>query len=651
MIKKILLQSLFLISLIATTQAQEIQRLQPKFWYGVSGAANFNFYSGTTQTLNSETKSQTAFHDGSGIAPYGSILLEYRPTPIWGVMVNLGYDGRGGSFDGVIEPCNCPADLETSLSYFVFEPSLRIAPFSNGFYLFLGGAYNYNLNKSFTFSQEPQVTSSNDANLIITEGDFSEIRSSLFSGQVGIGVDIPLASKTSRTQFNISPFVSYHPYFGHEPRNIESWSLQTVRAGIALKIGHARAVKEIIKPVVVIPSTPIISEPDAKFSIKAPAGIPARRVVKESFPIRNYVFFNENSSEIPARYIQLSSKEAMEFRQNTSQEAEPIDVEGRSKRQLTAYYNILNILGDRMRNNPTSTVTLIGSSAGKGAPAGKEYAESIKSYLVKAFSINPTRITTEGRNQPIIPSEQPGGTIDLAMLRDGDRRVDIVSSSAILLAPLEFTSVIDDTRKGSVIFTTEAENNATIKSWTLDVIDENENTKHFGPYTSEQASISGNDILGERRDGTYKVVMNAQTNDGKLIRKESSLRLVHDNVIIQNELRFSVLFDFDKSKTVSTYEKFLTDVVAPQIQENSIVQIHGHSDIIGDTEYNMTLSQERARDAQTILEKALTKTGKKGVKFESYGFGDKADFAPFKNNLPEERFYNRTVIIDIVLDK
>ena len=30
------------------------------------------------------------------------------------------------------------------------------------------------------------------------------------------------------------------------------------------------------------------------------------------------------------------------------------------------------------------------------------------------------------------------------------------------------------------------------------------------------------------------------------------------------------------------------------------------------------------------------------------GFGDDADFAPFENKFPEERFYNRTVIIDIV---
>jgi hypothetical protein len=36
------------------------------------------------------------------------------------------------------------------------------------------------------------------------------------------------------------------------------------------------------------------------------------------------------------------------------------------------------------------------------------------------------------------------------------------------------------------------------------------------------------------------------------------------------------------------------------------------------------------------------------VKFEVYGFGEDQGLAPFDNKLPEERFYNRTVIIDIL---
>src|SRR5205085_592934 len=96
------------------------------------------------------------------------------------------------------------------------------------------------------------------------------------------------------------------------------------------------------------------------------------------------------------------------------------------------------------------------------------------------------------------------------------------------------------------------------------------------------------------------------------------------------------------------YEKFLEEVVAPLIPEDGTVIIHGHTDIIGEEQYNHTLSNDRATGSQKVLEQAIAKAGKKGVKFESYGFGEDLRLAPFDNKYPEERFYNRTVIIDIV---
>jgi OmpA-OmpF porin, OOP family len=62
------------------------------------------------------------------------------------------------------------------------------------------------------------------------------------SGQVGVGVDIPVTASTSKTQVLISPFVSFLPHFGQDPRNIEKWDLTTVRGGIALKFGTGREI-------------------------------------------------------------------------------------------------------------------------------------------------------------------------------------------------------------------------------------------------------------------------------------------------------------------------------------------------------------------------------------------------------------------------
>jgi outer membrane protein OmpA-like peptidoglycan-associated protein len=656
MIRKLIFSSLMLIGIATTLQAQDAERTQPKFWLGVSGGANVNMYTGTTQTLNPTLIAPAAFHDGLGVGGFASLLLEFRPVPVIGFMLNLGYDNRGGAFDQVISPCDCPEDLKTGLSYATVQPSIRISPFGPNFYVFLGGAYGYNLNKSFAYTFDQN----NGDVLNTTEGEFSDIRPHVFSTHVGMGYDIQLSAVNSPLQVALSPFVSYHPYFGQAPRTIESWSLSTVRVGMALKFGTGKVnevekvipipekkpvIAEAVKPVpvVIVP----VGESDVKFITRAPLTVPVKRTLNESFPIRNYVFFEETSTNIPNRYVKLNKSQAVAFKSEQLRKTEPKDQEGRSKRQLNVYYNILNILGDRMRENPKATVTLIGASAGNGAELGKSYAESVKTYLVDVFGIAPARITTEGRDQPVNPSELPGGKSYLAMLRAGDRRVDIISTPD-LLTPLEIISEQPDPLDSRVVFSAKSDKNQPLKTWNVALTDENGTTQVYGPYTREQESVSGNTILGNRPEGKYKVLMTGQTQDGVTIRKESTLRLVRNVEPKEEALRFSILFDFDQPKAVQAYEKFLVEVVTPQITDNSKVIIHGHTDIVGSTEYNMQLSERRALDTRQILEKAVYDASKKGVVFETIAFGMDADNAPFENKLPEERFYNRTVIIDIV---
>jgi len=648
MIRRFYLLSLILIGLVTAVQAQEAQRPQPTFWLGVSGAANLNYFTGTTQTLNSSIIVPAAFHDGFGVGLAGSVLFEYHFNPVVGLMLNLGYENRGGAFNQTLSPCNCPETLHTPLAYLTAEPSLRIAPFSSGFYLYVGGGYGYNINKSFTYTfvQNPESRFNS------ATGDFSNIRKNVFSGQIGAGYDIPISAFNSPTQVMLSPFVSYHPYFGRDPRSVESWTITTIRIGVALKFGKAAVapVKEVAQapaaaPVVV---APVVIGGEVGFAVQAPSKMPATRRINETFPLRNYIFFEENSSEIPSRYVRLSSDEAKKFNESQLREPDPKELSGRSQRQLRVYYNVLNILGDRMRANPNATVILIGSSAGKGSKIGKGYAESVKLYLVDVYGIDASRIKTEGRDEPIIKSEQPGGTLFLPMLRDGDRRVDIVSKSYDLLTPLHIKAIQDEPIDSRIVLTTKPGTNVTMNSWSVDVADEQGTIQHFGPFTKEKETIPGNIILGSRNEGNYTITMIWQTKEGNTIKKESTLRLERNAAPKVEGLRFSVLFDFDKSKTVTTYEKFLTEKVVPLIEDNGTVIIHGHTDIIGEDDYNMVLSQKRAQDTQNILERALSKAGKKGVKYEVYGFGSDVKTAPFENQYPEQRFYNRTVVIDIV---
>jgi outer membrane protein OmpA-like peptidoglycan-associated protein len=324
---------------------------------------------------------------------------------------------------------------------------------------------------------------------------------------------------------------------------------------------------------------------------------------------------------------------------------------------MAVYHNILNIVGDRMKMNPAATITFSGASE-NGPASGKMRAESVKRYLVDVFGIDGSRITTEGRDKPRIPSEVPGATKELELVRAGDRRVDIISTSPEMLVqvggsshfelkPVQIFTVVEDTLDSRVIFTVAGAKDV-LASWMLEITDDQGKVQRFGPFTRDQENISGNTLLGDRIKMDYKIVMLGETKLGHHLRKEGSLQLVRRESTKEESLRFSILFDFDKSKTVESYEKFLTEVVTPLIPNDSKVIIHGYTDKVGEEEHNLTLSNERVQDARGIIERALLTTTKTGITFETFGFGEDLLNAPFDNNFTDERFYNRTVIIDIV---
>ena len=413
----------------------------------------------------------------------------------------------------------------------------------------------------------------------------------------------------------------------------------------------------IIMPAAVL----VVPDPQVRFSVIAPRDIPVERSVREIFPLRNYVFFDIGSKEIPERYVMLKKDQVNGFKEDNLELFTPKNLSGRSDRQMVVYYNILNILGDRMAKNPSATVRLTGASL-EGPDDGRAMAEAVKRYLVSIFGIEATRINTEGRVKPRIPSEQPGGTKELDLLREGDRRVSIWSTSPALLmefqsgddAPLKPVEIIA-MQKGpieSYVSVNVIGANQAFTSWSLEITDKYGTVQNFGPYTHERVSLPGKTILGTQPEGDYKVTMVGQTKSGKTVKKDTTVNMVLWTPKITEEvMRFSVIYEFNESKAIAMYEKYLTDIVVPKIPAGGKVIIHGYTDVIGDEDYNQKLSLARANDVKTIMENGLLKANRSDVKFDVYGFGEDQNLSPFENKFPEERFYNRTVIIDIIPGK
>lgn len=302
-----------------------------------------------------------------------------------------------------------------------------------------------------------------------------------------------------------------------------------------------------------------------------------------------------------------------------------------------------------MAKNQRSTITLVGSSDSSIQEA-ELMAESVKSYLVDVFGITASRITTEGNDEPELSSIQREGSLELELLQQEDSRVSVESSSPVLLAAYQTDqNIVQEAPSDSyVTFNMDGETRA-LTNWSLEVTDENGNAQNFGPFTNTSASLPGKSILGDRSRGNYNVTMIGATASGDTLRRESSVEIVQwEPPVVEHGTRYSVIYEFDNSTATSVYERYLTDVVSPAITAGATVRIQGYTDTIGETAHNLELSQARADDVRAILERVLASAGRTNVTFEVIAYGEDSSQSPFGNTLPEERFYNRTVLIDII---
>jgi outer membrane protein OmpA-like peptidoglycan-associated protein len=136
---------------------------------------------------------------------------------------------------------------------------------------------------------------------------------------------------------------------------------------------------------------------------------------------------------------------------------------------------------------------------------------------------------------------------------------------------------------------------------------------------------------------------------GETITKDTTVNMVLWKPSINDVAnRFSVIYEFNESVSNAMSEKYLTEIVSRKIPKGATVIIHGYTDIIGDANYNQKLSLMRANDVKRILQSAMNSQGRTDVKFEIFGFGEDPDYSLFNNQFPEERFYNRSVMIDIL---
>jgi outer membrane protein OmpA-like peptidoglycan-associated protein len=637
---------------VSSAQAQEGADIWSRWWYGAYAGANINLFSGEIHDVNAQNLNvgaATGFTEGSGIGLALGGIVEYNTGGLVGFNLMLGYDNRAITFDSRNATPNATTgrqneDLTASLAYFTVEPNIRVNLGGRFFHLMVGPRISMNVANAFNYT----YLATDSANAPVTRsGEFDNVRSLVIGGGIGAGYDIPLAGPDAATQVLLTPFAEFNIGQGLiDPPTSSSndFGLSTVRAGLAVKFGG--------RPIGGILGFDGDPDPSTDFTLRPPNVVTDSRRVNETFPMRNYLFFDNGSTEIPARYTELSSSDASNFREEqllkAGAETGGADaLQIRSRRQMEVYYNLLNVVGDRMRRFPAANIRLVGAGNGDAALGGK-IAENTKKYLTSRFGIDSRRIDVEGRAMPIARAGSGATSGDDRKLLDAENtRVEILGPDEIL-RPVNIISTEEELLDNDIVFTIPS--STAVDSWSVEVEGGSGGPQIFGPWRGvTTARIGAKALMGSARDGRFSARTIRTLRDGRQLRSEpKDFRLVRadaDEEQVGN--RYSIIFEFDQSKTVQTYEKFLVETVVPSIPTGSTVIIHGHTDIIGEPDYNQKLSQSRSEAVQTILTRELTRAGK-AVTFDTYGFGEDERRALFNNTLPEQRYYNRTVVIEVV---
>jgi outer membrane protein OmpA-like peptidoglycan-associated protein len=326
--------------------------------------------------------------------------------------------------------------------------------------------------------------------------------------------------------------------------------------------------------------------------------------------------------------------------------AEPAEVRAdatRSARQMSVYHNALNIIGARMARNPSGTIALVGAAPDRDR--GLAMARAVRDYLAATFGIDSARIVAQGAVRP--PHASGTRTTpkdDLPLVGEENLRVEILSNDSLLMRPVALRTPERIPYENDLVIT--AKSAIPVEDWVVTIEGEGY-SRTFGPFHYPKQRLATAAMLEGKDRGAYSATVTFRTREGETIRRRTSFELFRREVPAVEGDRYSILFEFDESKTVAMYEEFLRSTVAPRIPNGSTVFIHGHTDVIGEDGYNIELSARRAAMTERVLEEEMRRLGRSAV-FDSYGFGEDEIHVPFVNELPEGRYYNRTVVIEIM---
>ena len=632
--------------------------------YGIVGGYNFNIHSSDFSNLPGVPSCCPEFNSGTGSGFYLGATFDYPLNYLMQLSFRATYSQSNGKLtatdtttiilDGKQATGEFEHLLDAKFGTFGIEPlfTYKIKPD-----LALHGGFRVGFLTNSHYYQVEKITKPSDRGTFIdgrsyrnqSEGKVESASSVQAGLKLGTSYKLPL--NKAQTLFMVPEF--FYTYNFTNLVKDRSWNYHQFSLGVSIKY-------RIPPPPPPPPAAPIAPpDPILKdiqnppiFAIDVDAvQIDSSKNESRDFtlkiedfvsynmrPLLTYIFFDENSAEIPPRYMQISKNEtgAFSFDKLNNYSA------------LETYYHVLNIIGKRLSDNPSAKITLTGTNSNLGTEKNnKELSaarvQSIARYFQNTWDISPDRMKIQTRNLPKEPSrnDDPQGVAE-------NRRVEISSDDPAIIEPVFTVDTMRVISATAIKFIPKVLTEVGVHSWDLNVVQGNQsvlNRKGEGNMPesidweiSQRTIPKGNEDLAFSMRGMDSVgqVATSKTKRIPISKKSIEMKRRSGQSDTEYEYYSLILFDFAKSDLNKEHKK-VVDFVKSRVTDESKVSVFGFTDNIGDEDVNQKISEKRAKSVlkRLNIDHNVTVEGK----------GESELI--YDNSTPEGRFYCRTVTINI----
>ncbi|MGD9041804.1 MAG: OmpA family protein [Desulfobacteraceae bacterium] len=371
----------------------------------------------------------------------------------------------------------------------------------------------------------------------------------------------------------------------------------------------------------------------------------------DTSPMLNYVFFDTGKSDLPEAYHLFTNQ---------------ADTKGFSEMNLRGteekYYNTLNIIGKRLTQFPEAQVRIVGCNSNFGEEQGRtdlsrSRAEAVRAYLKYIWGIESSRMKVEARNLPAAATTNRSleGRLE-------NQRVEIYSDFPALLDPIKSTYVEETSEAEEFRIFPKIDSGYGIGQWKIELkgdgvlIGSVEGEGDLKPVYTVDIDDIGLDKVRSFKEIT--VGIEVTDKEGQVYKDEAvatcSVNFVKKEERVAQKMGYKVLekyalilFDFNSS-VVKERNKAIVDRIVERMRAfpAAEVKVVGHTDNLGEVDYNLWLSERRAK---AVYEQVLAGGMMASEKITYAGAGPHDPL--YDNSLPEGRALNRTVTVHLEYEK